>query len=88
MNMVKIALGVLIAASVMGCEQEQPKPAAPAPVAPAPVKPVAAPAPAVTPIALESIPTEEDFEEEAAKEVTVASLSKQLDSLEKEVQSE
>lgn len=84
-----IAIGMTAALFLLGCEQEQPKPVEPAkPVAATPVKPAAAPATAVTPISLDSIPTEEDFEENAAKEITAANLSEKLDGLEKEIQSE
>lgn len=84
-----IAIGFFAALSVLGCEQEQPKPAEVAkPVAATPVKPAAVPAPVVTPVSLDSIPTEEDFEESAAKEITVANLTEKLDGLEKEIQSE
>jgi hypothetical protein len=89
MNTVKIAIGVLVASCLIGCEQEQKKPAEPVKAAaPAPVKPAAAPAVAVAPVSLDSIPTEEDFEENAAKEITAANLSEKLEGLEKEIQSE
>lgn len=89
MNTMKFASALVVVLCLVGCEQEQPKPAEPTKAAtPAPVKPVAVAAPKVTPISLDSIPTEEDFEEEAAKEVTLANVGKQLDSLEKEISSE
>lgn len=83
-----LALGVLgLSLALVGCEEKkEPAPAA-APAKPAAeVKPVAQKAP--EPVALDSIPTEEDFEEEAQKEVTAENLDQQLDSLEKEIQGE
>jgi hypothetical protein len=37
---------------------------------------------------LESLPVEEDFEEEAEKEITPANLTKKIEELEKEMSSE
>jgi hypothetical protein len=71
---------------VVACKKEEP----PAPTEVA-VVPPAAPAAAPTPtpaeptVDLESVPVEEDFEEEAEKELTVANLPKKLDELEKEI---
>lgn len=79
--------GLVAALCVIGCETEQPKPSvAPKPEPAAVVKPVAAPVP--PPVPLESIPTEEEFEAEAAKEITGFTLSEKLDALEKEIQAE
>jgi len=39
-------------------------------------------------IDMDSLPTEEDFEEEAEKEITPANLEKKLDDLEKEISAE
>jgi hypothetical protein len=66
-------------------KQEPPPPAEPAPEPP-PAATTAAPAPA--PTAESDLPTEEDFEAEAAKEVTAANLDAQLDALEKEINAE
>lgn len=77
-----LAVLLLLAA---GCAKDPPPPAEPAP---APEPTPAAPAPAPAPTAESDIPTEEDFEEEAAKEVTAANLDAQLDALEKEINAE
>lgn len=72
------------ALGLLGCESEKPaQPAASAPAAPAEVKPATVKAP--EPVSLDSIPAEEDFEEEAMKEVTSANMEERLDSLEKEI---
>lgn len=68
------------ALAALGCEQ---KTEAPAPGA-APAKgQEQAKAPAAT---AEELPTEQDFEEEAEKEITADNLSGELDKLEKEIQ--
>jgi len=41
-----------------------------------------------TAIDLETVPTEEEFEEEAEKEITPANFEKKLDDLEKEISAE
>jgi hypothetical protein len=48
----------------------------------------AATATAAPEIDLETLPTEEDFEEEAEKEITSQNLEKKLDELEKEIAAE
>jgi hypothetical protein len=83
-----IRLSLLVPAlflAVACAKQEPPPPAEPAPEPP-PAATTAAPAPA--PTAERDLPTEEDFEEEAAKEVTAANLDSQLDALEKEINAE
>lgn len=60
--------------ALAGCEDK--KPAAPA----APPGGTSAPA-----AAQDDVPTEEDFEEEAEKEITEANLDGELDKLEKEI---
>jgi hypothetical protein len=51
--------------------------------------PAAAAAPTAAPeIDLETLPTEEDFEDEAEKEITSQNLEKKLDELEKEIAAE
>lgn len=81
----KLTIGLLLVL-VVACKKEEPP--APSQVT---VVPPAEPAPAATPAAaeptvdLESVPVEEDFEEEAEKELTVANLPKRLDELEKEI---
>jgi hypothetical protein len=72
------------------CKKEEPAPS------PTEVNVVPAPQPTITTAAvpaepvvdLDSIPVEEDFEEEAEKEVTAANLTKKLDELEKEISAE
>ncbi|HKO51939.1 MAG TPA: hypothetical protein VJV79_29725 [Polyangiaceae bacterium] len=49
---------------------------------PAPPTPVATVAPVID---IDSLPVEEDFESEAEKELTLASLNTQLDALDKEI---
>lgn len=70
------------------CKKEEPPPPSVAVVAPAPAATSAEEAAADPPVDLESLPVEEDFEEEAEKEVTAATLVKKLDELEKEIESE
>jgi hypothetical protein len=70
-----------------GCQKEEP----PAPAPPPEPTPAATPAPAPSATVADegpTPPTEEDFEEEAAKEVTAANLDAQLDALEKEINAE
>ena len=79
-----IAIGWLVLAA---CDKkEAPATVEPAPVASAPA-PAAPSAVAVAPpvVDLESLPVEEDFEAEAEKELTLASLNAQLDALDKEI---
>jgi len=85
------AFGALTLAFVLaqGCAKSEPPPPA-AELAPAPVASAApaAPAPSPAPTPEAEIPTEEDFEEEAGRELTATNLEAQLDALEKEIQSE
>lgn len=79
-----LALVLFLAA----CEKKEP----PAPAEPPPEPPPAAtvePPPAASAETAEAdVPTEEDFEEEADKQVTAANLDAQLDALEKEINAE
>lgn len=87
------AIGLLAA---LGCQSSEPasQPAtAPAPsaaAAPAAAAPKPAEAPVTTapPVKLESVPAREDFEEEAEREITPATLDKELQALEKEISSD
>jgi hypothetical protein len=87
----KLALALMLV-SVVACKKEE-KPATPpaeaTPVAPA-QEPATKPAsvPAEPAVDLESLSVEEDFEEEAEKDITPANLSKKVDDLEKEMSSE
>ena len=75
--------------SAMACETTEPP-------TPAPADPTAAKAPEAppTPIAaaiqvdMETVPAEEDFEDEAEAAITPANLEKQLDAMEKEIEAE
>jgi hypothetical protein len=71
---------------VVACKKEEPPAPTEVAVVP-PATPAAAPTPAAAEpaIDLESVPVEEDFEEEAEKELTVVNLPKKLDELEKEI---
>jgi hypothetical protein len=60
-----------------------------------PAEPVAAKTPEATPpitaaiqVDMETVPAEEDFEDEAEASITPANLEKQLDVMEKEIQAE
>lgn len=82
-------LGALTLSLVLaqGCAKSEP-PAPAAEPTPTPVASVAPVAPPPSPEPVAEIPTEEDFEEEAGRELTAANLDAQLDALEKEIQSE
>jgi small-conductance mechanosensitive channel len=87
-----MTLSALLALSA--CKKEE-EPATPAPTTEPAAQPAtpannAVPATVATAkaIPLESIPAEEQFEEDAAKDVTASNLEQKLDSLEKEMQSE
>jgi len=84
------ALGAFALLIAFGCAKSEPPPPPAAEPAPPPVASVAPapppPSPAAT--AAAEIPTEEDFEEEAGRELTATNLEAQLDALEKEIQSE
>lgn len=76
-----VAAGLL----VLACESKTPAPAAEKPPTPtaATDTPIAK-APEST-VDLESVPVEEDFEEQAATELSPANLEAKLDELEKEI---
>ena len=80
------ALAVVLV--VVGCEKKE----APAPVTDTPAAPAAQAIPvaaAAEPVIdLDTLPVEEEFEEEAEKEVTAANLVAKLDELEKEIGTE
>ena len=72
------------------CKKEEPPPA-PAtetPAAPVSEAPKTAEVPAAPAVDVENLPVEEDFEEEAEKEVTAANLNQKLDEFEKEIAAE
>lgn len=83
---------VLIACALVACKKEEPAPTPP----PEEVKVVAPAQPTTTPAAvaaepavdLESLAVEEDFEEEAEKDITAANLTKKVEELEKEMSAE
>ena len=84
---------VLVVGALVACKKEEPAPTPP----PEEVKVVAPTSqPATTPAAvaaepvidLDTLPVEEDFEEEAEKDITAANLSKKVDELEKEMSAE
>ncbi len=73
----------------LACSKQEPPPAPAEPPAPVATTTAEAPAASATAAAQPSEPaTEEDFEEEAAQQVTAATLDSQLDALEKEIQAE
>jgi hypothetical protein len=73
------------------CKKEEPPPPAPpsevnvVPPASEPAKTTPA---AAAPVDVENLPVEEDFEEQAEKDVTAANLNQKLDELEKEIAAE
>jgi hypothetical protein len=81
---------VLVLFLLAACKKEEPAPT------PTEVNVVPAPQPTITTasvpaepvVDLDSIAVEEDFEEEAEKEITAANLTKKLDDLEKEIAAE
>lgn len=81
MSRTLMMLALAGALAALGCEQ---KTEAPAPGAAPPAKgQEQAKAPSAT---AEELPTEQDFEEEAEKEITADNLTGELDKLEKEIQ--
>jgi hypothetical protein len=76
-----------VALSVFACEQKQTEdvPAAAAPEPPKPAETLPASAQATPEGALDQVPVAEDFEEQAAREITAENLEGQLDKLEKEL---
>jgi hypothetical protein len=83
-RLVPLAIVLFLAA----CEKQEPPPAETPPPAPPPAVTTAAPAATASAAAASDLPTAEDFEEEAAKEITAANLDAQLDALEKEINAE
>jgi hypothetical protein len=90
--MIRKVLLSLAILSIAACEKKE---EASTPTAEASAATTAAPEPtpaaavaAAPQIDLETLPTEEDFEEEAEKEITPVNLEKKLDDLEKEISAE
>ena len=82
------ALALILCAA---CKKEEPPPAPVTetpPAAPAPEPPKPADVSAASAVDVENLPVEEDFEEEAEKEVTAANLNQKLDEFEKEIVAE
>ncbi len=89
--MIRKLLLLSIALSFVACKKEEPP-------APSEVNVVAPPAPSATettpapvaeaPIDLESVTVEEEFEDEAEKEITAANIDKKVAELEKELAAE
>lgn len=73
-------------AAIMGCEKPEAPAAAPVEPVEAPGAPAAAP-PVTTAVQVDpqTLPAEEDFEEEAEAAITPANLEKQLELMEKEL---
>jgi len=81
---------LVLAAAVVACK-EQPKPE-PAPTPVVPAQPAAAAAPVITNVnanvesaALDNIPVQEDFDEQARGAITTENLDTEIESLEREV---
>lgn len=92
MSRALVALAALTLFVALGCEKKDTPAttvaeATPATGAAAPA-PVAAPAPAAPaePVALETLPVEEQYEADAEQEITAANLVTKVDELEKELQ--
>ena len=86
---VMLSLAILSLAACEKKEEAATAPSAEAATATAAPEPTPAAAVAAAPqIDLETLPTEEDFEEEAEKEITPVNLEKKLDDLEKEISAE
>ena len=79
---------LLVTLLAAGCKKETPPTDAPiataTEAAPPPPAPIAQAEPPVDP---STVPTEEDFEDEAAKSISSKNLNEELDKLEKEIQS-
>jgi hypothetical protein len=90
--MIRKALLSLVILALVACEKKDEAataPSAEATTTTAAPEPTPAAAVAAAPqIDLETLPTEEDFEEEAEKEITPVNLEKKLDDLEKEISAE
>lgn len=85
---------IAVFGALAACEKSAPpvpsSPAAPAPAAPAPASATATTTPVATApaVKLEAVAAREDFEEEAATQITPANLEKQLEALEQELAAE
>ena len=90
--MIRKALVSLAVLALIACEKKEEAATTPsAEPASTAAAPDPTPAAAVAPtsqIDLETLPTEEEFEEEAEKEITPVNLEKKLDELEKEISAE
>ena len=69
----------------MGCEKPEAPTTPPADTPEAPSAPVAAPVTTAVQVNAETLPAEEDFEEEAEATITPANLEKQLELMEKDL---
>jgi hypothetical protein len=84
--MIRRSIVILATVLLLACKKEEPPPAPAAEPTPVATVPAAAPAAPAEPVVdLDKVPVEEDFEEEAEKEVTPATLLKTVDELEKEI---
>jgi len=81
----KLTVALVLVLFVACKKEEPPAPSQVTVVPPAEPAPAPTPTPAEATVDLESVPLEEDFEDEAEKELTVANLPKKLDELEKEI---
>lgn len=90
--MIRKVLLCVAFAGLVACEKKEEAPTTPtAEATSTTAAPEPTPAAAVAPapqVDLETLPTEEEFEEEAEKEITAANLEKKLDELEKEISAE
>jgi hypothetical protein len=79
-----IIVAALVALAVSGCQDKPDTPAAsqPASASPRQASPASTSAAA---LADDAVPTEEDFEQEAEKEISEANLEGELEKLEKEI---
>ena len=90
--MIRKILVSLAVLTLVACEKKEETAttpsAEPAATTAAPEPTPAAAVAAAPQIDLETLPTEEEFEEEAEKEITPANLEKKLDDIEKEISAE
>jgi hypothetical protein len=84
----KFLLLLAILGLTAACEKQEEPQAAPTAETTAQAAPTPTPAAAVAQIDLETLPTEEQFEDEAEKEITSDNLEQKLDELEKEISAE
>jgi hypothetical protein len=82
-----VAVTALLA---LGCDRKSDPPPPPTPTVEAPTTQIPPPgspvtAPTAGPAAQVEVPTEEDFEEEAEREITAENLEAELDKLEREI---